>query len=79
MGMFGRHDLMIARRCSSHIASDCKDGTMQDTPEESIDLHATYCGWTKSISHHFETMVETMVSCLLQGNRLIPGFLNGGA
>ena len=31
----------------------------------------------KSISQHFE-MVEAMV-CYLQGNGLIPGFLNGGA
>ena len=39
---------------------------------------ANYGGWTKSISHHFETMVETIVG-ISRGNRVISGFLNGGA
>ena len=29
----------------------------------------------KSILHRFETMVETIVRCYLQGNRMIPGLL----
>ena len=34
----------------------------------------------KSISHHLETMVETICSLLFTlGNRIIPGFLKGGA
>ena len=37
-----------------------------------------YSGWTK-IQHHFETMVQAIVCWYLQGNRIIPGFLNGGA
>ena len=33
----------------------------------------TYCGWTKSISHHFKTMVETLfVGCK---ENIIPGLL----
>ena len=35
----------------------------------------TYCGWTKSISHHLETMVETMVAWYLQKNRILPDLL----
>ena len=30
--------------------------------------HWTYCGWTKSISHRFETMVGTIAGWVLQGN-----------
>ena len=30
-------------------------------------------------SRHLETMVETTAYRYLQGNRIIPGFLNGGA
>ena len=33
-----------------------------------------YCGWTKSISHHFETMI-TSVCWYFQGNHQQPGFL----
>ena len=34
-----------------------------------------YCGWTKCNSHHFETMVETVVCWYLQDNHQKPGFL----
>ena len=36
----------------------------------------TYCGWTKSTSHHLEIMVETIVCWYLQGNRTISRFLS---
>ena len=32
-----------------------------------------FCGWTKSISHHFETMVETLPCWYSQGNGIILG------
>ena len=37
------------------IISCCPHGTL--TPKRP---GPTYCGWTKSISHHLETMVETI-------------------
>ena len=40
-----------------------------------VNLSTQYCGWTKSISHHFETMVETFVCWHLQGKHQKPGFL----
>ena len=44
---------------------------------EQTSRYMRYCGWTKSISHHFEPMVETIVSWYLQGNHIILEFLNG--
>ena len=39
-------------------------------------LPRCYSGWTTSISHHFETMVETIVRCYLQENiNIVPLFL----
>ena len=34
-----------------------------------------YCGWAKSTSHHFDTMVETIICWYLQGNEQKPGCL----
>ena len=37
-----------------------------------------YCGWTKSISHHFEAMVETITFvAVYAGESFFPGFLGG--
>ena len=37
-------------------------------------IPGTYCGWTKSISHHFETMVETIFVGIFKGI-IVLGFL----
>ena len=37
----------------------------------------TYCGWTKSISHHFEAMVETIICWYLQGIKSVQALFGG--
>ena len=39
----------------------------------------SYCGWTKSISHYLETMVERIACYGIYRGIMVPGFLNGGA
>ena len=46
-------------------------------PKQIPTRKSGYCGWAKSISHKFETMVES-IARYLQGNQSILGFLNGG-
>ena len=35
----------------------------------------SYCGWTKTVSHHFEAMGNENGCWYLQGNQIIPGFV----
>ena len=58
------------------VFNDLDTGTASATANDMVfnDLL-----WMDEILHHLETMVETIAYWYLQRNRIIPGFLNGGA
>ena len=60
--------------------SICTQRTLPTTSSLAT-FQATYCGRTKSISHHLETMVETrtFIGIYVGDSNQKPGLLNGGA
>ena len=70
----------LEAEASVWVAEGCRRKAFGAHTQEAQELQSRgpYCGWTKSVSHRFKTMVETIVCWYLQGNRIRnQGFLGG--